>query len=270
MKLRKYKIILIFGMLLSNLSIFAQETSTEPKVDVDFSADLMSRYIWRGLQFGGISPAIQPGIAIAKSGFEFGAWASYSIGGDNASEELDLYLSYSTKNEMFTITLTDYFFPLEYGNYNYFDYKKASTGHVYEAMMSFNGTEKIPFSFLAALNFYGADAQKVESNSTSADFNMNLGIQYSNYFEIGYSKECKNYDFDAFAGFTLTNPKSADTLTGYIGESAFYGGGAGVINVGVKLSKEVKISENFSLPLCVQLVTNPRDKKIFFVFGMSF
>lgn len=240
------------------------------KIETEFGADLMSRYVWRGLQFGGNTPAIQPALALTMKNFELGFWGSYSLTGANVNQEFDLYLTYTFWDEMFAATITDYFFPVEGADYNYYNYKNDETGHVLEGMLKFNGTEKFPFSIAAAVNFYGADGAKLDSDSSSATFNQRTGIQYSNYFELGYSKELSNSTLDVFAGFTLTNQAAADSLTGFIGEAGYYGSGSGLINVGVKFSKDLKVSSDFTLPVNLQLITNPRDKKVFVVFGMSF
>lgn len=270
MRIIRYKIILLLAVLFANSNLFAQKEGSKCSVETDFSADFVSRYVWRGLPLGGLSPSIQPALSFATKGFEFGVWGSFSLDGINPAQEFDLYLSYTTANEMFSATITDYFFPIESANYNYFDFGKTTTGHLLEAMLSYNGTEKIPLSFMAAVNFWGADASKIVKDATSADFNTSSGIQYSTYFELGYSKSFENYDFKAFAGATLTNPLDADTATGFIGEPAYYGGKSGLINLGVTFSKELKITADYSLPLSVSVITNPRDKKIFFVFGMTF
>ncbi len=73
----------------------AKPENTTSKIKLNFGADLYSRYIWRGSQFGGNSPSIQPGISAAYKNLEIGAWGAYSIGGNNRSQELDLYAKYS-------------------------------------------------------------------------------------------------------------------------------------------------------------------------------
>jgi len=133
----------------------------------DAGADIMSRYIWRGLNLGGSSPSIQPSLEFSAGNITIGTWGAFSFSDGRTMQETDLYLSYNIK-EMFTITLTDYFFPDEMaGNNNYFEFDQDSTGHLLEAMISFDGTEKIPFSLMAAMNFWGADARKpmVTNNS---------------------------------------------------------------------------------------------------------
>ncbi len=261
-------IITVFINLVSNQA-FAQD-STAIKLNIKAGADIVSRYVWRGTQYGGNSPSVQPSITLNYNNFEIGAWGAYSVGGINTSQEMDLHISYTFLKDMFTATVTDYFFPDNSINYNYFNYGKT-TSHVYEAGLSFNGTGQIPLSFSAYVNFYGADAPTIGSNpADTTTFNQKIGIQYSNYFEIDYSNSLNKIDYNIFIGFTLNSPKKADPNTGYIGESGFYGNGPGVVNLGITTSKPIKISNDFSLPVSVSLITNPQARKVFLTFGISF
>ncbi len=70
------------------------------------------------------APAIQPYISYTIKGFTVGTWASYAFVGD-ASQEVDLYLSYNYK--FLNFTLNDYFYVLDpLGNNNdYFDWRSS-------------------------------------------------------------------------------------------------------------------------------------------------
>jgi hypothetical protein len=261
----------LFILLISNYSSFSQEEKEKDGlVSMDISADLVSRYIWRGAQYGGSSPNIQPDIALNVGNMSLGSWSSYSLGGTNFVQEFDIYLSYTFLNEMFSVTVTDYFFPNDTVDYNYYDYKKNQTGHVFEGMLSFNGTEKVPLSAFVAVNFFGADAARLGDNPSNSDFNQWTGIQYSTYAEIDYSTTIKKVDFKAFLGMNFTKPKPADSLTGFIGEIGYYGDKIGVVNVGITASKGIPITDKYQLPISVSLITNPQSKKIFAVFAISF
>ncbi len=233
-------------------------------------ADLVSRYVWRGMMLGGNSPAIQPYFTYDYKGFEAGVWSSFTLSGNNYSQEVDLHLSQTFAKGMFTVTLTDYFFPSDTGSYNYFDYRNQNTGHILEGTLAFNGTDKFPLTFLVATNFFGADAARIERDPASPQFNRKTGIQYSTYFELGYPFTVKGADINAFIGFNATTPRKADEATGYIGESGFYGTGFGVVNLGFTASKAVSLTKKYALPLSVSMMTNPQSGKIFFVFGISF
>jgi len=269
-KLYFITMLIITISIYGSVSLKAQDTTATKKVNLDVNCDLMSRYVWRGSQFGGNSPSIQPGVSLNHKALTFGAWGAYSTGGINASQEVDLYLSTNFINDKFTAIVTDYYFPSNSIKYDYFAYGDK-TGHVFEAGLSFNGTDKIPVSFSAYVNFYGNDAFKTGNDPyDTTTFNKNIGNQYSNYFEFAYSKTFKNIDFNAFLGFTLNNPKAADSNTGYNGETGFYGNGPGIVNIGVTMSKGVKITDSFSLPLTASFILNPNAKRVYLVFGFSF
>lgn len=264
----KSKLFIVLVLILGVSALMkAQEGNT--KVSLNAGADFMSRYIWRGAQFGGNAPSIQPSISLGAGNLEIGVWGAFSTAGANVGQEVDLYVSYSFFNEMFAATLTDYFFPAEGVDYDYFEYGKDKTAHILEGTLSFNGTEKLPLSLLLAVNFYGADAARINDDPNSADFNKKDGIQLSSYAELGYSTAVNDVNLDLFMGFNLIAPKKADPTTGYDGESGFYGKNRGLVNLGVTASKELAITDKFSLPIQASLITNPMDKKIYFVFGFS-
>lgn len=225
--------------------------------DITAGADVFNRYIWRGLDLGGKSGSIQPWAKLAfgseKHIFGLGFWGAYSLA-PSVNDEVDLYLSYTFNNTL-TFTFTDYFFPgLNSGiKDKYFEYGKDSTGHILEGMVQYNGSEKIPFTFLLAMIFYGNDSRK-----SSGDIFM------SNYIEGGYKRNFKGVDFNLFAGFSLNNPKEE------LGETSFYlNDGPGIINLGIKVAKPIEITEKFSLPLQCSLITNPELNKIYLTFGIS-
>lgn len=224
--------------------------NAQDKSSLSVSTDIVSRYVWRGLEFGN-SPAIQPTIEYTKGKFTAGFWGSYATNGANV-QEADLYLSYSPV-EAFTVTLTDYFFPdHSIASNNYFEYDADSSAHIFEGALTFNRTEKIPLSLMVAVNFYGADARNADGD-----------IFYSTYVELGYSTELNGTPVDFFLGFT---PNDADEDKGEVG---FYGNGPGVVNLGMTASKDIKISDSFTLPLYTSLIFNPQAENVFMVLGLS-
>lgn len=264
-------------MFLSIGSVFAQDEATEESA-WSVGADFVSRYIWRGVNLGGSSPSIQPyleyGFGNDNHAFAIGAWGAYSLSGTQTGQEADLYLSYTLKG-MFSLTFTDYFFPDETNGRNkYFNYnmdwdkinsgEEPQTGHVVEAAISFDGTEKFPVSIMFAMNIWGADSQKyTEETGIMVPEDK---IVMSKYLELGYSSQVKNVAVDVFAGMALDNP---DTEKGE--PAGFYGQRSmGFINLGLSLSKEIKITENYSVPVFGSFITNPEAQNIFMVFGVSF
>jgi hypothetical protein len=221
-----------------------QAQDEESKSPISIGADLVSRYVWRGVDFGA-SPSIQPYIQASFGGFAIGAWGAYATNSTGA-QEMDLYASYTFLEDIVTVTLTDYFFPNEFslnGSHNYFDWSTDSTGaggHFLEAMGSFNGLEDIPLSLAVGYAFYG-------------DANNSI------YIELGYSFSI----LDVFLGmgngaYTIIDDENT-------GDDKF-----GVVNLGLSASKEIPITERYALPISVALFTNPNAEQIHLVFGISF
>jgi len=105
-------------MLVAGLAFCGTLAAISPRdlasQSVGIGADFVSRYVWRGLDFGE-SFSVQPSFSITTGRLELGAWGSYSISADGAgANENDLYLSYSIQSESgagISFGVTDYYFP---------------------------------------------------------------------------------------------------------------------------------------------------------------
>jgi len=207
---------------------------------VSGGADFMSRYVFRGIDFGE-SMSAQPFIEYSTGGFTVGTWASYAFETGGANEH-DIYVSYA--NGPFEVGVTDYYFPVPGGgpSAEFFNFGDDS-GHVIEPYVAFTGTESFPVSFSAYIN-----AASSETNGDPDD---------SIYLEASYGTTVEDVDLGFTAGFV---PQ----------ESSWYGTGAPTfINLSVTASKSVKITDDFSLPLMAQYILNPTPdaERTFLVFG---
>lgn len=210
---------------------------------VGFGADFVSRYIWRGYDFGD-SFSIQPGLALRAENFELGTWGAYSIGAEGASaNEHDLYATYSIglgNSASFAITLTDYYFPNgagESGSWLNFD-GDGDGAHWLELMGSITFPETFPVTLSAALM-----AHNDPDNSL--------------YLEGGVP-------------FRVSDVEMSFTLGLVAAKSDFYGvAGASLVNLGLSAGKDLQITETFSLPFHAAYVMNPTTEKTYLVFGFS-
>jgi hypothetical protein len=221
-----------------------EEAKSSSFVSFDFGLDLQTRYIWRGLELGGASGSAQPYVELAVGQFCFGAWGAYSLGGINAVQEADLYVAWAPL-DFLSFTYTNYFFPIDFDDQDYFEYGRG-TGHVNELMVSFAGVKNFPIGIAVATNFAGAD--KTEDGEQS----------YSTYVELSYGHTIAGVDFNAFVGGVFAD-KGGYYLTD----------GAGIINVGVGGSKEIKITDSYSLPVNAALIFNPDAGDMYITFGIS-
>jgi len=110
MKRITYLLTFLFGammLLTTTLQVRAQEE--EKNSPISIGVDLMSRYVWRGTDYGS-SPSIQPSLELGLGGFALGVWGAYTTNLPGV-QELDLYATY-TFSDIVTID-RDYrlFFP---------------------------------------------------------------------------------------------------------------------------------------------------------------
>jgi hypothetical protein len=224
---------------------FLSEADSSKNVSISFNTDFVSRYIWRGLPLS-LNPNIQPYASLTFKNLSFGAWGSYALSAPYA--EVDLYLSYNLS--VFTLTLNDYYNEDENDltANNYFKWNNSNginTPHALEGVLTYNGTEGLPLSVTAATFFYGNDKDTVNNKN-----------YYSTYLEVAYKLTVNETELKLFAGGTVNK--------------GLYANKAAFVNIGVTLSREIKISNTFSLPVFTSLIMNPYAKDIFFTVGMTF
>ena len=245
----------IFPCFSQNEDVHQNEKGPINPVRFSLGADLVSRYIWRGKDYGN-SPAIQPNVSFSFSGLKIGVWGSYGVlyrenSGNYA--EFDPYISYTWK--WFTAGITDYFFPNGFtpnDNNRYFNYDSKSTGHTFEACLTFTGPEKFPLQVYAGMMFYGADKGK---DSTGV-YCLGTKNNYSTYFEVSFPFTVRGIGIKPFAG-------------GIPFGSGWYGPYGGVVNAGLTVSKSIRISKEYELPVFTSIISNPQTQSVFLVFGVS-
>jgi hypothetical protein len=168
--------------------------------EVTIGADVVSRYVWRGTDFGNAA-AVQPGIETAVGPVTLGAWGSWSIspGPEDASgNECDLYAS--TTVGPVGLTLTDYFFPAYAGT----DSLLNLDMHVFELSA---GADVGPVSLLAAANVSGDDDNSTYLELTYGAFSLGLGNgAYSNDGEFAPVSLGISASRDNFSASYIINP----------------------------------------------------------------
>jgi hypothetical protein len=182
-------------------------------------------------------------MGITYKGLSFGSWASYSLS-HSAFQEVDLYLSYSIGSV--TLGINDYYNPNDSLGINndYFKFGKSHTLHSFEPFVTISEIGGTGFSTTAGVFVYGNDRDENGENL------------YSSYLELSYAASFKEYGLNFFGGATLG--------------SGYYADKASVVNLGVSVSKEIKVTEDFAIPVKGSFIVNPNAQNVFFVFGFTF
>lgn len=231
------------GALALGVIAFAPAAMAQDKVETTIAADVVSQYYWRGQDLGSIS--LQPTLGIGYKGLSLTAWGSVGISEPSDTKEFDLTLAYETGG--FHIGVTDYWFNSP--NEKYFAYKAHETSHVFEANVGYDFGP-------VALNWY-------------TNFAGNDGV----LSDEGYDKDARKYAsyIEATAPFKLGGCDWEAAIGAVPYKTGFYSdaNGFAVTNVSVKATKDLKITDSFSVPVFAQVAANPSTEKAYFVVGFT-
>lgn len=237
------KKVVLFAMLqVASATVLAQEKElvSSASVETTISADFVSSYVWRGQDLG--SAAVQPTLGVDYKGLSLTAWGSYGLTDSDDAKELDLTLSYTIGG--FNIGVTDYWTsegPAP--DARYFKYDAHGTNHLFEANIGYD------FGLVALqwyTNFAGNDG--VNKNGKRA---------YSSYFEASVPFRLATVDWTATAG-VVPYATTAYETTGFA-----------VTNISLCATKDIKITDTFSIPLFAQVTGNPCSQKAYLVLGFT-
>lgn len=230
--MRKFYMVLF--IMLASITSFAQ---------IKVGADIYSRYLWRGLDFGD-APAFQPSLSYTSGGFTVGAWGSYAFptAGPTYAEN-DLWASYAIATETagsFSAIVTDYYIPSAGIPFGYFKPKTGfAAAHTIEGGVTYSGPESFPIS----LAFYT---------------NLSNDPDNSSYIQAGYPFAVSDATVTLTAGLVPS-------------KSAYYAAAdGGIINLSISAAKTISITDKFAIPINVSYIANPTLDKTFLVFGASF
>jgi len=228
---------MVVFLFLGISSLYAQELNekTEEVSPFSFGADLVSRYIFRGLDYGD-SPAIQPSLSFSRNGFTIGAWGSYAFIATPTGIEADLYASYETKFGL-SVGITDYYYPQE-------------------QLKIFPDSTIAPERSGTYFDYANTHYDELNISQSVKDFTISANWGFHNfdnalYFEAGY--QFKWLEFFIGAGNKI-----------YTAKRKF-----NVVNIGITASKDINITKKYAFGISSSVILNPDREQIHLVFGLS-
>lgn len=241
----------IVGITRPSTALASDGNETETEKPWGVRADVVSHYLWRGDQLGGLS--FQPNMWYNIGNFTVDLWANVGAKDwhfEGTNKEFDLTLTYRLKQ--FDFQLIHYYF----FNGNYFDLGIENEGaNQLEATVKYT-LPKLPLQFVVSTTIAGADGILDEEKST--DENEVLKRAYSTYIEANYTWEWEN------PGMRLQAILAATPWKGmYSGE---YKGG--ICNISARLDKIWTIGHS-SINLQATPMYSPTLKKFSWCVGLG-
>ena len=222
-------------MIATGFSATAQD-----EIETTVGTDFVNQYIWRGQDLGDVS--LQPTLGIGYKGLSLTAWGSVGLSDFLDTKEFDLTLAYTVGG--FNIGITDYWFDAGLDpEGRYFKYDAHGTNHVFEANVGYD----FGFASLQAFtNFAGNDGTNKDGERA-----------YSTYVELAAPFKLATVDWNAALGVVPFATTSYGTT------------GFAVTNVSLKATKDIKVTDSFSIPVFGQVVANPCSQNAYLVFGFT-
>lgn len=247
------KMFLGLAVILGAAIISPAKSKAENKFTVNGKADFVSDYIWRGAdQNSGFS--VQPSLTLGYAGLSLNVWGSQSLtkwASDldanalvHGAKEFDINLSYSIQG--FTIMVSDLWWSgmnRAYGDY--------ANSHWFEGTVSYDfsacSNGKVPLFISWSTVFAGG-----------ADKNSRGKQNFSTYVSASYPIALP-------ADITLT------PSVGFLPWGAVYHGldKTAWTDISLKASKDIKVTENFAIPLFVQALVSPVFDRTYLIAGFS-
>ena len=231
------KIVLLAMGMIMGMTAFAQD-----EIETTVAADVVNQYIWRGQDLGDVS--LQPTLGVSYKGLSLTAWGSVGLTDPLDTKEFDLTLSYTTGG--LNIGITDYWFDAGLDpDARYFKYDAHGTNHVFEANIGYDfGVASVQWF----TNFAGNDG-----------INKDGKRAYSSYAEVVVPFKLSAIDWTATVG-------AVPYATSFYND---WTSGFAVTNVSLKATKDIKVTDSFSIPVFGQIAANPCTQKAYLVFGFT-
>lgn len=205
----------------------------------DFNLQVKNMHLWKGLRVTDAPMTAADIHYISKNGkFKAGVWGGAGFTGDYT--EFDYYVSYQHKG--FSISVWDINNFSDFPDAEIFNYDKTETSHFLDVTASYTFV-KIPLKFSWSTLVQGRDLYVANDAEVKNAF--------SNYIELSYTiLEQEDWSLGAYAGGAFS----------FLNEAHFYGDKPNFTNVGFIYNKNVKVLNEFRLPVSATAMWNPEQE----------
>ena len=229
--------------------------SAQEQVECSLSADVISHYIWRGMDMGGFS--VQPAASISWQGLSLGFEGSRGFSEDDV-QEIDLKLG--VQRWGVNIGVTDYWMSGIDKNDRYLYFDEMEGAHKLEANLGYTCDY---FSLQAYTYFWGKD-QKINGKRA-----------YSTYIELAVPFRLGGLDWLAKGGMTpfesagYTEPMGEEGIEATLLKANYdYAEGAACVEASLRATKTLDIGFS-KLPIFAEFNVNPYLQTANIIFGLT-
>lgn len=238
------------GTLLAALLLPTLASAQKVEQYIDFELNLANNHLWRGIEVSdGLVTTSSIAVHDKHQHLRFGLWGGTNTQGNY--KEFNYFAEFKHKEWKLALWDTYNFSPgADYNNKEFFNYSARTTGRFLDATLSHQGGARFPLSLSWSTILFGRDR--------NAD---NTANKYSTFIYASYPLfEDNVWRFDVGCGGTFALNRGGDDAT-------FYSAHTGIIHVQLQATRQLRITDRFTLPVHVMMVWNPECDRAFFQIG---
>lgn len=254
------KILLTLVAILSTTVFFAQD-----KGEFNLTASIHNQWYWRGYAVGP-DPIIAAQASFKYKGLEVGTWNGYGLAG--IWKDVDLYVSYTTKFGL-SIALWDIYNYSDYtaspayaayGDHSQSDYFNYGDGtrHFFDLSLAYTIPKTNLNLFLSTI---------VAGRDKNADDSQRLSSYFKASYDISFENNITVSPYVSY-GFAL-NSDEGDTFWQWTDQSVADAKSSGFNEIGVNISKPIKITDNYSIKASAGAVASPINHTMTGLLGVT-
>jgi hypothetical protein len=246
-------------LALTAILLLPTTATAQDKFEASLSGDLVSRYMWRGINMAGVS--LQPEVCIAWKGLSLKASASTGFERDDL-QDIDLHLDYTRWG--FNIGVIDYWTAdVDLRNRYFFFKGEKECPHQLEANIGYT----CKYGSLQAYTMVYGNDYKIDGDRA-----------YSTYVELSVPFRLGGLDWDARVGVTPMESAGTTYMEQIVTETGqtknvtrgdwMYGESFTCNMASIRATKELEF-KHFNVPVFVELHTNPYLQRANIVLGIA-
>lgn len=250
----------LFALALTAITFLPTSVSAQDKVKATVSADLVSRYMWRGTDMA--SASFQPKLNVAWKGLALELFGSTPLEKDGGVQEIDVALGYSLFGV--NIGVRDYWTANVDPENRYFHFGgKTQCPHQLEANLGYT----CKYGSLQAYTMFWGNDYKIKGKRA-----------YSTYIELSVPFRLGGLDWDVRAGITPMESGCSSYKETYEDEEVgtltithydfLYGERFNCNMASIRATKKLEF-KHFNVPVYVEVHTNPYLQRANVLLGVS-
>lgn len=221
---------------------------------VDFDFRIANNHLWRGIEVSdGLVMCTSVGVHDKKELVKVGFWNGSNVTGKY--KEFNFFAEFKAQRFKLAFWDTYNFSPdADYNNKEFFNYNGRTTGRFLDCIASYNFGRKFPLTLTWSTIIFGRDRYDL--------YKPGAKNRYSTYVAAEYRCLDKaNWIVDASVGGTFAlSHRDGD-------RSTFYSSKPGIIDVRATVTRMVKITDIYQIPIHATAMFNPVENHAYFQIG---